>query len=64
MLILTWCRFFARNAQTSNDSLIGAVSDGLQRQNRVLEHKMDLLRQKLNSADAENVSSRTSQYKF
>jgi hypothetical protein len=64
MLILTWCRFFARNAQTSNDQLIGSISDGLLQQNRVLEHKMDLLRQKLNSADAENVSSRTSQYEF
>lgn len=59
MLILTLCRFFTRSAQTSNDSLIGSVSEGLQRQNRVLEHKMDLLRRKLNSADTENVSLQT-----
>ena len=56
--MLIWCSFFTRNAQISNDQHIGDVSDRLQRQNRVLQHKIDLLRRKLTPADGDNVGTR------
>ncbi|KAG0649622.1 hypothetical protein D0Z07_4045 [Hyphodiscus hymeniophilus] len=53
--MLICLRFFTRNAHTSTDQLIGDASDKLLRQNRMLEHRMDLLRRRLNSADGENL---------